>query len=103
MRVLLIEDHLLLSKEIASHLARRAIVVDVVDTAEEATAALAATAYDLVILDLGLSNGRGRTLLQSVTADIHSPPMIVITAQNSVAERLASLNGGADDCLAKPV
>lgn len=102
MRILLVEDHPDLSRMVSDHFAGRGFLVDAVGTLEEARAALSATTYDLLVLDLGLPDGDGRELLQMPTLTVDSLPTIVMTAHDSLDERLASLNGGADDYLAKP-
>ncbi len=102
MRILLVEDHPDLSRMVADHFVDRGFLVDGVGTMEDARAALSTMNYDLLVLDLGLPDGDGRELLQMLALDIDSPPTIVMTARDSLDERLASLNGGADDYLPKP-
>ncbi|MEZ5830740.1 MAG: response regulator transcription factor [Dongiaceae bacterium] len=102
MRILLVEDHEDLSRMVADHLSDRGFVVDMVGALEDARAALSMMNYDLMILDLNLPDGDGRDLVRISTLDPDPLPTIVISAHDSLAERLASLNGGADDYMAKP-
>lgn len=102
MKILLVEDHHDLARMVADHFVGRGFLVDAVRTLEDARAALSTASYDLLVLDLGLPDGDGRELLQIAALDEESPPTIVMTARDSLDERLASLNGGADDYLPKP-
>jgi DNA-binding response OmpR family regulator len=103
MKILLVEDHNDLRTMVADYLVGRGFVVDSVGTLEEGRAALSAVAYDLLVLDLGLPDGDGRDLLVELPAlTMDGLPTIVMTARDSLDERLASLNGGADDYLPKP-
>lgn len=102
MKILLVEDHSDLSRMVADHFVGRGFLVDAVRNLEDARAALSTMNYDLLVLDLGLPDGDGRELLQMLALDTDSPPTIVMTARDSLDERLATLNGGADDYLSKP-
>jgi DNA-binding response OmpR family regulator len=102
MKILLVEDHSDLSRMVADHFVGRGFLVDAVRNLEDARAALSTMKYDLLVLDLGLPDGDGRELLQMLALDTDSPPTIVMTARDSLDERLATLNGGADDYLSKP-
>lgn len=103
MKILVLEDHADLRAMVASHLMERGFKVDALATLEEARAALLTATYDLAVLDLGLPDGDGRELLSELQTPIaRAMPKIVMTARDSLEERLACLNGGADDYLAKP-
>jgi DNA-binding response OmpR family regulator len=102
MKILLVEDHSDLSRMVADHFVGRGFLVDAVRNLEDARAALSTMKYDLLVLDLGLPDGDGRELLQMLALDTDSPPTIVMTARDSLDERLATLNSGADDYLSKP-
>jgi two-component system OmpR family response regulator len=102
-KILVLEDHPDLRAMVAGHLMERGFKVDALATLEEARAALLTVTYDLAVLDLGLPDGDGRELLGELqTPTTRAMPKIVMTARDSLAERLACLNGGADDYLAKP-
>jgi two-component system, OmpR family, response regulator QseB len=97
-RVLLVEDRASMRQLIAAHLRERGFVVDEAGAVAEARDALAVGAYAALVVDLGLPDGDGAELLGR--AD--SPPALVITARDSVGDRVAGLNAGADDYLTKP-
>ena len=103
MKILLVEDHRDLRIMVADYFVGRGFLVDSVGTLEEGRAALSSVTYDMLFLDLGLPDGDGRDLLDELPGlgrDV--VPTIVMTARDSLEERLASLNGGADDYLPKP-
>ena len=103
MRILVLEDHRDLRAQVADHLVELGFKVDAVGTVEEARAALSIATYDLAVLDLGLPDGDGRRLLGELPALTGTDlPTIIMTARDSPEERLACLNGGADDYLPKP-
>ena len=76
-------------------------VVDWVRTGEDAEAALATAAYDAVILDLGLPDRDGMTLLPSTGGGRPGCPILVLTARDSTEALIDALDGGADDYLRK--
>lgn len=103
MKILLVEDHLELRDLVAGHFVGRGFVVDAVSTAEEARAALTTGGYDVMLLDLGLPDSDGMVLLREVPALVAGGlPTLVVTARDSLEDRLAGLNEGADDYLVKP-
>jgi two-component system OmpR family response regulator len=102
MRVLLTEDHLPLAEAIGDSLRRAGFAVDHAGTADAAREMVALASYDLAILDLGLPDADGLTLLPVLRGG-GRVPVIVLTARDQLADRLAGLNGGADDYVVKPV
>jgi two-component system response regulator QseB len=102
-RVLLIEDHGALREMIAAHLVERGYAIDAVADAEHARSALAAAAYDAAVVDLGLPDADGIELVAHIRAHTAGRlPAIILTARDSVAERVRGLNAGADDYIIKP-
>lgn len=102
MKVLLVEDHESLGAAIKEAVDRARFVTDWVRTLEEVDAALAATTYDLILLDLGLPDGDGLEFLRRCrTSKLHTP-IIVLTARGGLNDRIAGLDDGADDYLVKP-
>jgi DNA-binding response OmpR family regulator len=102
-KILVLEDHADLRAMVAGHLIERGFKVDAMGTLEEARAALLTATYDVAVLDLGLPDGDGRELLGAMpTLAARAVPTIVMTARDSLEQRLACLNGGADDYLPKP-
>lgn len=102
MHVLLIEDDALVASGIQAGLAVEGFTVDPVDTAAQADAALATLASDIVILDLGLPDGDGLDLLRAWRAAGRDVPVLILTARDTVANRVTGLSAGADDYLLKP-
>jgi DNA-binding response OmpR family regulator len=103
MRILLVEDHRELRDLIAGHFAGRGFAVDAVGTAGEARAAMSSGGYDVLILDLGLPDSDGMELLRAAPMLVAGGlPTLVVTARDSLEDRLLGLNEGADDYLVKP-
>lgn len=100
MRVLLVEDNIRLSDLTAAALRASGFAVDAVLTAEDAEAALAVSAFDAIILDLGLPDLDGMDLLERVRRRRLATPVLLLTARDGAV--VAGLNGGADDFLRKP-
>lgn len=102
MRVLLIEDHPPLAEAVRDALTRAGFAVDHAPCAAEAREMAALAEHDLVLLDLGLPDGDGLTLLPDLRRD-GCVPVIVMTARDQLTDRLSGLDGGADDYVVKPV
>lgn len=102
MRLLLVEDNLELAGWLAKILRQDNYVVDVFHDGEEADHALAVAVYDLVILDLTLPKINGMQLLRRIRSRKDAVPVIILTANASLDGRVAGLDEGADDYLAKP-
>ncbi|MEM8590977.1 MAG: response regulator transcription factor [Pseudomonadota bacterium] len=102
MRVLLVEDHPPLAEAVQDALMRAGFAVDRASNAAEAREMAALADHDLVLLDLGLPDGDGITLLPALRQD-GSVPVIVLTARDQLSDRLSGLDGGADDYVVKPV
>jgi DNA-binding response OmpR family regulator len=103
MKILLVEDHRELRDMVAGHFVGRGFVVDAVSTAEEARAALTTGGYDVMLLDLGLPDSDGMVLLREMPMLVAGGlPTLVVTARDSLEDRLSGLNEGADDYLVKP-
>lgn len=102
MHVLLVEDDALVASGISAGLEIEGFAVDRVATVAQADTALASLASDVVILDLGLPDGDGLTLLRRWRAAGRRVPVLVLTARDAVADRVAGLSAGGDDYLLKP-
>jgi DNA-binding response OmpR family regulator len=102
MRLLLVEDHPALRVTLAEALERAGYSVDPVGTAGAAEELAGLTLYDLIILDLGLPDADGASILQRLRRG-GAVPIIVLTARDGVDDRVASLDAGADDYVVKPV
>lgn len=102
MRVLLAEDEHTLGTWLCKALERAGIQVDWVDDGQMADRALRTHDHDALILDLGLPGLDGHEVLQRLRARDQRLPILILTARDSLDERVRSLNAGADDFLAKP-
>ena len=101
-RILLAEDDKVLADALSRVLMRSAYAVDVAPTGDQADRALADASYDLVILDLGLPGMGGLDVLRRLRARRVGTPVLILTAMDSLADRVAGLDAGADDYLTKP-
>jgi DNA-binding response OmpR family regulator len=99
---LIIEDEARIAEILRSALSRAGFAIDAVGLYSDADAALAANRYDAVILDLGLPDGDGLALLKDMRERKNMVPVLVLTARDAVEQRVAGLDGGADDYLIKP-
>jgi DNA-binding response OmpR family regulator len=102
MHILLVEDDTLVGGGVRTGLEVAGFTVDWVATLEETDLALQAVASDLVVLDLVLPDGDGLAWLRKRRAAGLAVPVLVLTARDAVADRIAGLQGGADDYLLKP-
>jgi two-component system OmpR family response regulator len=102
MRILLVEDDRVLADALSRALVQSAHAVDVVSTGEEADHALAPGTYDLAILDIGLPGLSGLDVLKRLRGRKSTMPVLMLTAFDTLADRVRGLDLGADDYLAKP-
>jgi two-component system response regulator TctD len=102
MRLLLVEDNARLSDLIVAGLAKEGFAVDAVATVSDALCALATTHFSLVILDLGLPDGDGMTIIQHIRRSGAPTPLLVLTARQSTEDKVKGFEQGADDYLGKP-
>ncbi len=102
MRILLIEDDTVLGAAVRDQIAGDGQSVDWATRMDAAGDAMAGAAYDLVLLDLMLPDGRGIGFLKGLRARGDVTPVIILTALDQVSDRIEGLNAGADDYLVKP-
>jgi DNA-binding response OmpR family regulator len=102
MRVLLIEDNEELAQILVTGLSKSGFATDVVTTAEAGMAALATTHFAAVILDLGLPDADGLSVVRGLRSRKDQTPVLILTARGGVQDRVNGLRTGADDYLAKP-
>jgi len=102
MRVLLIEDDTLLGAAVRDQIAAEGHSVDWVARLDAARDHIGSAAYDLLLLDLMLPDGRGLGLLRDLRARGNVTPVIILTAMDQLSDRIEGLNAGADDYLVKP-
>lgn len=102
MRILLAEDEHALAEWLSKALEQSGFRVDWLDDGHLVERALVEHDYDALILDLGLPGRSGQDILQRLRAQDLRLPVLVLTARDSLLDRVTSLNQGADDFLAKP-
>ncbi|MFG1394845.1 response regulator transcription factor [Xanthobacter agilis] len=102
MRILLVEDDPILGMAVRDQLVADGHSADWVTHLGEASIALHAAAFELVLLDLMLPDGRGTDFLKRLRSAGDVTPVIVLTARDQISDRIAALDAGADDYLVKP-
>jgi two-component system, OmpR family, response regulator QseB len=102
MRVLLVEDDFLLGDGIRAGLKQAGFATDWTQDGQVAKLALETEEYALMVLDLGLPKLSGTDLLKWLRGRNSKVPILILTARDTVADRIAGLNAGADDYLIKP-
>lgn len=102
MRILIAEDDQVLADGLLRALRASGYAVDRVASGSEADAALLAHEFDLVILDLGLPKLNGIEVLKKLRGRGSATPVLILTAADSVEQRVKGLDHGADDYMAKP-
>lgn len=102
MRVLLVEDDSSTALLVRDALRDAAYAADWVSNGQEAIGVLNHQHYDMVLLDLGLPGRDGLSILHAIRTRGNDVPLLVITANDALDDRLRCLDSGADDCLAKP-
>ena len=102
MRVLLVEDSVALADELLPLLARSGYAVDWVVDGRDASVRASDENYDVAVLDLGLPGRNGLEVLRDWRSAGQPLAVLVLTARDSFADRIAGLRAGADDYLAKP-
>jgi DNA-binding response OmpR family regulator len=102
MRLLAVEDERELSELVKTNLGRHGFAVDLAATLADARACLKTNSYDVILLDLQLPDGDGLDLLRAVHDAGLAIPVIALTARDTITDRVAGLNQGADDYLVKP-
>jgi DNA-binding response OmpR family regulator len=102
MRALLIEDDRMAAKLLAKALQEEGFVIDVALTGEEGEKQAAVTEYDVIVLDWLLPGKDGLAVCRALRARDISTPILMLTARDSLADRVNGLSTGADDYLTKP-
>lgn len=102
MRLLVVEDNAQLSELLAKGLKTAGYDVDVLSSAAEARAVLMTTSYAALILDLGLPDGDGLSILRELRHRRNAIPVLVLTSRDGLQDRVNGLRSGADDYIVKP-
>ncbi|MDD2809354.1 response regulator transcription factor [Rhodoferax sp.] len=102
MRVLLVEDDRMIGDVVSQSLKDESYAVDWVRDGQTALDTLATQVYDVVLLDLGLPKKDGMEVLRGIRAKNNPVPVLVITARDTLDDRIRGLDSGADDYILKP-
>jgi two-component system, OmpR family, response regulator QseB len=102
MNVLLIEDDMDIGNGVRIALTDQGMTVVWVRRLADALTSIETAAFDIVLLDLGLPDGDGITLLQRLRRDRQTLPVLILTARDALSDKLLGLDAGADDYLVKP-
>lgn len=102
MRILLVEDDQPLAQGLKKALHHEGFAVDWLDKGQQAINALAALDADVMILDLGLPDIDGLEVLKAIKKKQPSLPVLILTARDSIEDKISGLDLGADDYLVKP-
>jgi DNA-binding response OmpR family regulator len=102
MKILIVEDEKQLVKSMAQFLRQESYVCEVAYTASEANEKILLFDYDCILLDISLPDGNGLMILETLRAHNKTDGVIIITAKNSLDDKVKGLNLGADDYLSKP-
>lgn len=102
MRILVVEDDSLVARGLKQGLSRVGYTVDLAGSAEAAEVSLQTEAFDLAVVDIGLPQADGLTLIHRLRARGSLLPILVLTARGSMEDTICGLDIGADDYMAKP-
>lgn len=102
MKILIIEDEKELSKSIVTYLKQENYLCEIAQDFKSAMDKTESFDYDCILLDISLPDGNGLNVLKELKANKKTDGVIIISAKNSIDDRIAGLNFGADDYLAKP-
>lgn len=102
MKILIIEDEKALSESISAYLSVQEYHCEVADTYQTAMNMLDSYDYDCILLDITLPDGNGLKILQNLKEDKKTEGVLIISAKNSLDDKIEGLNLGADDYLTKP-
>jgi two-component system OmpR family response regulator len=102
MRILLVEDDMMIGTSVQDCLRADGYAVDWERDGKRAATALHAGVYDLVLLDLGLPNQDGLSVLRELRGRRDRTPVLIATARDAISDRIAGLDAGADDYVVKP-
>lgn len=102
MRVLLVEDDKLLGDGVKKGLSQFGYTVDLFEDGESALQAALGEEFDVIVLDLGLPKMSGLSLLRELRNQSNATPVLILTARDTIDDRVRGLDAGADDYLIKP-
>lgn len=103
MRILLVEDDLNLAETLAEAISDQRYVVDIACDGESGLDYIKSLEYDLILLDVMLPDFSGIDLCQKLRSQGHQMPILMITALDTISDKITGLDAGADDYIVKPV
>lgn len=102
MRVLLVEDELRLARLVHRALTEEGYAVDLADTGQQALTAIDQITYDVIVLDVMLPDSDGLSVCRQARSRSITAPILLLTARDTIQDRVTGLDAGADDYLTKP-
>ena len=102
MKLLIIEDEETLQRTLYKGFRKLEYTVDTASDGEEALELFFSNAYGLIVLDLNLPKMNGMEVLKAIRIENKDVPVLILSAKNEIADKIAGLDGGANDYLAKP-
>lgn len=102
MKILIIEDEAELAQDMLKYLSSESYLCELAPTYQDAVAKISSYQYDCILLDLMLPGGNGLQLLEQLKQEHKQDGVIIISAKNSIEDKVIGLQNGADDYLAKP-
>jgi len=102
MKILIVEDEKDISRSIVAYLKRENYLCDIADTVSAGREKMETFDYDCIVLDISLPDGNGLQILRELKANNRTEGVIVISAKDSLDDKISGLNLGADDYLPKP-
>ena len=101
-RILLVEDDAMMGQAVKVALSQAGYAVDLIDTAEDAEAALDTTPYDMVVLDINLPGKSGLDMVKGLRSRKKNIPVLALTARDTTKQKVEGFSAGADDYVVKP-
>lgn len=102
MRILLVEDDVMLGQTVKEAIEQAGHVVDLAVNGEMCEVGIATTKFDIILLDINLPDKSGIEILKGIRASKNNIPVLLLTARDAISQRVEGLNSGADDYLVKP-
>ncbi|MDP3003787.1 MAG: response regulator transcription factor [Bacteroidales bacterium] len=102
MKILIVEDEIELSDSIVSYLKSEGNLCEYTLTYDSATDKISLYEYDIIVVDLNLPDGSGIQIIKKLKESVFKGGIIIISARDTLADRILGLNTGADDYLIKP-
>lgn len=102
MKILIIEDNQQISSDTANFLSENGFIVEIASTLSKAKEKVELYTYDLIILDIGLPDGSGLEILSENKINNSETGILIVTAKNSIDDKVKGLELGADDYITKP-